>query len=76
MTTLVDLQAQRAGLVSARASGELRVVIHSGGTRREIEYRSIADIEKAIGAIDREIAGFEGRRVRTFLPTFSKGTDL
>lgn len=73
MTTLTDLQAQRAELVSARASGELRVVFHSGGTRREVEYRSVADIEKAIAAIDRDLASLGGRRVHTFLPTFSKG---
>jgi len=73
MTTLADLQAQRAELVSARASGEFSVIFHSGGTRREIEYRSVSEIEKAIAAIDREIAGLQGRRVTTFLPTFSKG---
>lgn len=73
MTTLADLEAQRAELVSARASGELRIVFHSGGTRREVEYRSISEIEKAIAAVDREIAGLQGRRVNTFLPNFSKG---
>ena len=33
----------------------------------------MAEIEKAIGAIDRELAALQGRRVNTFLPTFSKG---
>lgn len=73
MTTATELLAQRAELVSARASGETQIVFHSGGTRREVEYRSIAEIEKAIAAIDREIAALQGRRVHTFLPTFSKG---
>jgi hypothetical protein len=73
MTTQADLEAQRAELVSARASGELRVIFHSGGTRREVEYRSVSQIEAAIAAIDREIAGLQGRRVNTFLPSFSKG---
>lgn len=73
MTTLADLQAQRAELVSTRASGELSVIFHSGGTRREVEYRSVSEIEKAIAAIDREIAGLQGRRATTFLPTFNKG---
>lgn len=71
--TAAELLAQRAELVSARASGETHIVFHSGGTRREVEYRSIAEIEKAIAAIDREIAALQGRRVHTFLPTFSKG---
>lgn len=74
MASVADLEAQRAELVSARASGELRIVFHSGGTRREVEYRSVAEIEKAIAAIDREIAGLRGRRIHTFLPTFDKGT--
>lgn len=73
MTSLADLEAQRAELVAARNSGELRIVFHSGGTRREVEYRSVAEIEKAIAAIDREIAGLQGRRINTFLPSFSKG---
>ncbi|NJO53785.1 MAG: hypothetical protein HC829_02155 [Bacteroidales bacterium] len=73
MTTVADLQTQRAALVAARASGELRVDFHSGGTRREIEYRSIKELTAAIAAIDREIASLQGRRVNTFLPTFSKG---
>jgi hypothetical protein len=73
VTTVADLQAQRAALVAARASGERQVVFHSGGTRREIEYRSIAEITAAIAAIDREIASLQGRRVATFRPYFSKG---
>lgn len=73
MMNLADLEAQRAELIAARNSGELRMVFHSGGTRREVEYRSIAEIEKAIAAVDRDIAGLQGRRVNTFLPHFSKG---
>ena len=73
MTTLAELQQQRAALVAARGSGEMRVVFHSGGTRREVEYRSVAELSAAIAATDREIAGLQGRRVHTFLPTFSKG---
>jgi hypothetical protein len=73
MTTQADLEAQRAELVAARASGELRIVFHSGGTRREVEYRTMVEIEKAIAAIDRELAGLQGRRVNTFLPFFPEG---
>ncbi|MEX6507452.1 phage head-tail joining protein [Jiella sp. M17.18] len=69
-----ELNAKRAALVAARSSGETRVIFHSGGTRREIEYRSVAEIERAIGAIDRDLAAAAGRRpIRTFLPVFSRG---
>lgn len=67
------LEDQRAALVAARASGELNVVFHTGGTRREIEYRSINEITAAIAAIDRDIASLQGRRVTTCIATFSKG---
>jgi hypothetical protein len=73
VTTLAELQDQRAALVAARASGELRIIFHSGGTRREVEYRSVAELTAAIAGIDREIASLQGRRVCTFLPSFSKG---
>jgi len=68
-----ELMQKRAALVAARSSGELRVIFQSGGTRREVEYRSISEIERAISAIDRDIASNSGRRVTTFLPSFSKG---
>jgi len=71
--TSEELLEQRAALVAARSSGELRVVFHSGGTRREVEYRSISDIAMAIAAIDRDLAALNGRRVTTFLPSFNKG---
>ena len=69
MTTLAELEAQRAALVAARAS-EARTVRFGAD---EVSFRSVAEIEKAISAVDREIAGLRGRRVNTFLPTFSKG---
>jgi hypothetical protein len=73
--TFADLQEKRASLVDALSEGVLRVVIHSNGARREVEYRSIADIERAIGAIDRELAANSGTRINTFPPYSSKGLD-
>lgn len=67
-----QLQSQRAALVAARSSGELRVVFHSGGTRREVEYRSVAEIQAAIDALDRDVAANSGTRVRRFLPYFER----
>lgn len=69
-TTVQELQQQRAALVAALGSGELKIVFHSGGTRREVEYRSVPDIERAIAAIDREIAAHSGRRPTTFKAYF------
>ena len=71
--TVDQLLQQRAALVAARASDALRVTFSDGGTRRDVEYRSMAEIERAIAAIDREIAALQGKRVTTFLPTFSSG---
>ena len=69
-----DLAKKRVALVAARSSGELSVIFHSGGTRREVQYRTIKDIERAIAAIDRDLAGLDGRRpIRTFLPYIHKG---
>ena len=68
-----ELIAQRVALVEARGSGQLEVEFHSGGTRRRVVYRSIAELEAAIAAIDRDIAALNGKRVTTFLPSFSTG---
>lgn len=69
MTTLADLQAQRAGLLAARADPARSARFGSD----EVSWRSDRELASAIAALDREIAGLEGRRVRTFLPSFSKG---
>lgn len=69
----IELSLQRASLVEARASGQKKVVIHSGGTRREVEFRSPDEITAAIAAIDRDLAGLNGRRIRSFSPSYSRG---
>lgn len=68
-----ELLAKRAALVAARSNETMRVIFSEGGTRREVEYRSIAEIERAIAAIDRDIAAASGRRVKTFYPRFTNG---
>lgn len=68
-----ELLGKRAALVAARSSGQLRVIFHSGGTRREVEYRSVKEIQAAIDALDRDMAANSGTRVRVFKPYFSKG---
>ena len=59
MTPLADLKARREALSASRASGVARVS-YDGKT---VDYRSLAEIERAIEVLDREIAAAEGRPV-------------
>ncbi len=70
MPTLTELQTRRDALAASRASGVARVS-YDGKT---VEYRSLAEIDRAIDVLDREIATLEGRRViRQVRVTTSKG---
>ena len=70
MPTLADLRVRRETLTSQRASGVARVS-YDGKT---VDYRSLAEIDRAIEALDREIAMAEGRRiVRHVRVTTAKG---
>ena len=59
MADLATLKLRREALNSQRASGVARVS-YDGKT---VDYRSIAEIDRAIEALDREIAAAEGRRI-------------
>ena len=70
MPTITDLRARREALSTQRSSGVARVS-YDGKT---VDYRSVAEIDRAIEALDREIAVTEGRRiVRHVRITTSKG---
>jgi len=70
MSTTSDLRARRETLAVQRSSGVARVS-YDGKT---VDYRSVAEIDRAIEALDREIATLEGRRiVRHVRITTSKG---
>jgi len=70
MATIADLKARRDALSAQRSSGVARVS-YDGKT---VEYRSVAEIDRAIDALDREIAVAEGRRiVRQLRVTTTKG---
>ena len=70
MSALTDLRARRDALSAQRSSGVARVS-YDGKT---IDYRSVAEIDRALEALDREIAAAEGRRiVRQVRVTTSKG---
>ena len=59
MADLTTLKLRRETLSSQRASGVARVS-YDGKT---VDYRSLAEIDRAIEALDREIAAAEGRRM-------------
>ena len=70
MSTTSDLRARREALSAQRSSGVARVS-YDGKT---VDYRSVAEIDRAIEALDRDIAAAEGRRiVRQVRITTSKG---
>ena len=70
MATIAELNPRREALSASRSSGVARVS-YDGKT---VEYRSLAEIDRAIEVLDREIAAMEGRRiVRHVRVTTSKG---
>ncbi len=70
MPTITDLRTRREALSAQRSSGVARVS-YDGKT---VDYRSVAEIDRAIEALDRDIAAAEGRRiVRQVRVTTSKG---
>ena len=70
MPTITDRRARRDALSAQRSSGVARVS-YDGKT---VDYRSVAEIDRALEALEREIAAAEGRRmVRQVRVTTSKG---
>ena len=70
MPTITDLRARRDALSAQRASGVARVS-YDGKT---VDYRSVAEIDRAIEVLDREIATAEGRKlIRQVRVTATKG---
>ena len=59
MADIATLRLRRDALTSQRASGVARFS-YDGKT---VDYRSVAEIDRAIEALDREIAEAEGRRM-------------
>jgi hypothetical protein len=59
MADIATLRLRRDALTSQRTSGVARVS-YDGKT---VDYRSVAEIDRAIEALDREIAVAEGRRM-------------
>ena len=59
MADIATLRLRRDVLTSQRTSGVARVS-YDGKT---VDYRSVAEIDRAIEALDRELAAAEGRRM-------------
>mgnify|MGYP003679981830 FL=1 len=70
MATIAELQTRREALAASRSSGVARVSYDG----RSVEYRSLAEIDRAIDVLDREIAALEGRSmIRQVRVTTNKG---
>ena len=70
MPLITELRARREALTAQRSSGVARVS-YDGKT---VEYRSVAEIDRAVEALEREIAAAEGRPlVRHVRVTTTKG---
>lgn len=54
---MADIDDQIAALSEAIAQGAKRVVFHSGGTRREVEYHSLKDMREALAALQAQKTG-------------------
>ena len=59
MPTITELKSRREALAASRASGVARVSYDG----KSVDYRSLAEIDRAIEVLDREIATAEGRRI-------------
>ena len=59
MASIAELKSRREALSASRASGVARVSYDG----RTVDYRSMAEIDRAIEALDREIAAAEGRPI-------------
>ncbi|WP_420587700.1 phage head-tail joining protein [Marivita sp.] len=70
MPTLSELCTRRDALTAQRSSGVARVSYDG----KAVDYRSVAEIDRAIEALDREIAAAEGRKlIRHVRITTAKG---
>ena len=59
MPTIAELKSRREALAASRSSGVARVSYDG----RSVDYRSLAEIDRAIEVLDREIATAEGRKI-------------
>jgi len=63
MTTPAELQTQLDALREARASGARRVLTQTNGVKKEIEFRTDAELAAAIADLERRLGGTAARVV-------------
>ena len=59
MPTTAEMKTRREALAAQRSSSVARVSYDG----KSVDYRSLAEIDRAIEVLDREIAAAEGRRI-------------
>ena len=59
MPKTAELKTRREALAAQRSSGMARVSYDG----KSVDYRSLAEIDRAIEVLDREIAAAEGRKI-------------
>ncbi|RNF33715.1 phage head-tail joining protein [Paracoccus methylarcula] len=72
MATLAELQAYRERLLETRYSG-IRSLTDQNG--EQVHYRSQSEIERAIAALDAEIAALTSGRSNRIKPIMTKGLE-
>lgn len=73
MASLAEMQQQLEKLRAERARGVSRISIQSPVSRREVEYRSDAELAAAIGDLEGRIAAAQRPAGRIINPVVSKG---
>lgn len=73
MSDTATLQQRLEALRDARAQGVSRIVVQTPLGRREMEYRTDADLAAAIADVERHLAAAQGTRINTVYFQTSKG---
>jgi len=73
MTDTATLQQRLEALRDARAQGASRISVQTPLGRREVEYRTDADLAAAIADVERQLAAAQGAPVTTVYFQTSKG---
>jgi len=70
---LSDIQTDLDALRAARASGARRIVTQTAGVRKEVEFKTDAEMRDAILALERELAALLAPPLHTIRIAALKG---
>lgn len=75
MATQAELEARLDALKRARDQGASTIEYVSGGNQRRLTYRSVDELNKAIAAVEQELANANGTAIvrRFYFPVSDKG---